>query len=208
MIRTRFQVLPCLAAVILVQMMTLAVVVTSADSLLPSHMAAAAANDDNTNNFNDNNFVDLAERDSDSSFMSNSYESGSGAASDAMIDDAYFARLLARKPGPFQHDASSSRHAQQTPKRSSSNRLVKKVKPIIVKGYSMDINIEMFRSHRRCDYDEVCKNRYKQFFECVCPKRTLCVGQGSLYEARCSTNLAPYVWVQSLDEAPSKDRRF
>lgn len=143
MIRTRFQVLPCLAVVILVQMMTLAVVVTSADSLLPSPMAA---NDDNNNNFNDNNFVDLAERDSDSSFMSNSYESGGSGAGDAMIDDAYFARLLARKSGPFQHDA-SSRHAQQTPKRSSSNRLVKKVKPIVVKGYSIDINIELFRSH-------------------------------------------------------------
>lgn len=82
----------------------------------------------------------------------------------------------------------------------SSNRVVKKIKPLELNGYSIDINIKQFRSPRRCHYNEICKNRYKQAFECVCPKSTLCVGQGSHFEAKCSNNLAPYVWVQDFDD--------
>ena len=35
-------------------------------------------------------------------------------------------------------------------------------------------------------------------FECVCPTFNMCMGHGSLFDARCSKNLMPYVWLQSI----------
>lgn len=60
---------------------------------------------------------------------------------------------------------------------------------------------------RYCHFNEICKNRYKQYFECVCPKSALCTAQGGLFEGRCSNHLMPYVWIQSADESSIKPKK-
>ncbi|CAF1014674.1 unnamed protein product [Brachionus calyciflorus] len=79
-------------------------------------------------------------------------------------------------------------------------RLTKKLKPLIHNGYNLDMNIDNFKSMRYCYFNEVCKNKFRPYFECVCPRSTLCTAQGAFFEGRCFNQLMPYVWIQSPDE--------
>jgi hypothetical protein len=84
---------------------------------------------------------------------------------------------------------------------TSSNLEKRSSKPIVYNGYSLDVSIEKIKTMRFCHANEVCKFKYKSYFECICPKSTLCVAQGSLFDGKCSNHLMPYVWIQKIDES-------
>lgn len=73
--------------------------------------------------------------------------------------------------------------------------------PIRYDGYTLDINIDLFKSLRSCQVNEICKKSYRNHFECICPFSTLCVANSHIDKANCMEDLKPYIWVQSAGDS-------